>query len=387
MNSIKKMRKKNNTETAAEENARLEYASLYDDDAGPTEEEKKQMQLEAKEAADYRKKILIRQRMLRLIAAVAATILIVIVIYSLHHNEDKAKIASVAIAGTSASVTLTPKLSSANSSVTAASHILISDVSESAQSVTSSSASTLSSADILSGISHGDYHIYDPNAPYQKVNETVTSSGDSVNLRTVPSTENDSMVIANIQKGQVLTRTGIGKNGWSRLSYNGETVYAVTGLLSIYEDTASAAAPQAASEATSETANAESSEIVTVSVEKSPTASTKEASTIRAVPKKDSSQNTSKEYTIQTGSDSKSSTIWQKGKKIGTMHITNENGATEKMLIYDSYYYDKKGHKYLNIYIKDNTSVYHINADNGYIDAMNEMNCSGIYLNKSVYTW
>ena len=95
----------------------------------------------------------------------------------------------------------------------------------------------------------------------------------------------------------------------------------------------------------------------------------------------------SKEYTIQTGSDSKSSTIWQKGKKIGTMHITNENGTTEKMLIYDSYYYDKKGHKYLNIYIKDNTSVYHINADNGYIDAMNEMNCSGIYLNKSVYTW
>ncbi len=57
------------------------------------------------------------------------------------------------------------------------------------------------------------------------------------------------------------------------------------------------------------------------------------------------------------------------------------------MPIYDSYYYDKKGHKYLNIYIKDNTSVYNINADNGYIDAMNEMNCSGIYLNKSVYTW
>lgn len=387
MNSIKKLRKKSNRETAAEENARLEYASLYDDDAGPTEEEKKQMELEAKEAADYRKKILLRQRMLRLIAATAAIILIAIVIYSLHHNEDKAKIASAAIAGTSASVTLTPKLPSANSSVTAASHVLISDASESAPSVASSSASTLSSADILSGISHGDYHIYDPNASYQKVNETVTSSGDSVNLRTVPSTENDSMVIANIQKGQVLTRTGIGKNGWSRLSYNGETVYAVTGLLSIYEDTASAAAPQAASEATSETANAESSEIVTVSVEKPPTSSTKEASAIRAVPKKDSSQNTSKEYTIQTGSDSKSSTIWQKGKKIGTMHITNENGATEKMLIYDSYYYDKKGHKYLNIYIKDNTSVYNINADNGYIDAMNEMNCSGIYLNKSVYTW
>ena len=385
MNSAKKTQKKDSQKTMAEENTGLEYASLYDDDAGPTEEEKMQMQLEAREAAAYRKKILFQQHMIRLAAITAAIIFVAIVLYSLHLYEGKTKIASAAIAGTSASVTETPKLPSANSSATADTHIQISEasISVSAESAASSSASALSSADILSGISHGDYHIYDPNASYQTVNETVTSSGDSVNLRSVPSTENESMIIANIQKGQVLTRTGIGQNGWSKLSYNGKTVYAVTGLLSIDEDPASAESSVAASEET----NTESSEIAASTFVNAPTASTKEVSPVRTVPQKDSSKKTPKEYTIETASDSKSSNIWQKGKKLGSMHITNENGTTEKMVIYDSYYYDKKGRKYLNIYIKDNSSGYNINADSGYIDAMNDMNCVGIYLNKSVHTW
>ena len=59
MNSIKKLRKKSNRETAAEENARLEYASLYVDDAGPTEEEKKLL-IEMTDIHEYINKKLVK---------------------------------------------------------------------------------------------------------------------------------------------------------------------------------------------------------------------------------------------------------------------------------------------------------------------------------------
>ena len=226
MKSFKKIHEKaaaQLSETDIKKDASLDYASLYDDDPGPTEEEKMQMQEEAEKAACYQKRMRFQQHMIRLLAVTTALAFAGIVLYSFHQYQNKTEITTAAAAGTAAaseSVTVTQPQS---------------------QSAASSSVSILSSADSSSGISHGDYHIYNPNAPYRKVNETVTSSGDNVNLRTLPSTENGSIIIANIKKGQIVTRTAVGENGWSELSYHGKTVYAVTDLIAVYEDSASAA--------------------------------------------------------------------------------------------------------------------------------------------------
>lgn len=52
----------------------------------------------------------------------------------------------------------------------------------------------------------------------------------AVNLRTLPSTErSDSKVIVKLQEGDTLTRTGINKElGWSRVVYQGQTLYCVS---------------------------------------------------------------------------------------------------------------------------------------------------------------
>ncbi len=63
---------------------------------------------------------------------------------------------------------------------------------------------------------------------YTSVNETVTAK-DVTNLRTAATTKSD-IVIA-LKNGETVTRIGVGKNGWSKLSYNGQTVYAITSYL------------------------------------------------------------------------------------------------------------------------------------------------------------
>ncbi len=63
---------------------------------------------------------------------------------------------------------------------------------------------------------------------YTDTNDSVTAK-DTVNLRTGPSTKYD--VVGTLKSGTFLTRTGIGKNGWSRLVLNGQTVYAITSYL------------------------------------------------------------------------------------------------------------------------------------------------------------
>ncbi|MEE1278745.1 MAG: GH25 family lysozyme [Acutalibacteraceae bacterium] len=63
---------------------------------------------------------------------------------------------------------------------------------------------------------------------YTDTNDSVTAK-DSVNLRTGPSTKYD--IVGTLKSGTFLTRTGIGKNGWSKLIYNGQTVYAITSYL------------------------------------------------------------------------------------------------------------------------------------------------------------
>lgn len=63
---------------------------------------------------------------------------------------------------------------------------------------------------------------------FTEVSESVTAK-DVTNLRSVPSTEDSENVVGQLKNGEVLERTGVNTNtGWSRLLYNGETVYAVT---------------------------------------------------------------------------------------------------------------------------------------------------------------
>lgn len=65
-------------------------------------------------------------------------------------------------------------------------------------------------------------------------NEQVTAKIE-VNLRALPSVTNpDAVVVAVLHNGEYATRTGINVDyGWSRLSYNGQTVYAISSYLRV----------------------------------------------------------------------------------------------------------------------------------------------------------
>lgn len=65
---------------------------------------------------------------------------------------------------------------------------------------------------------------------FTEVNETVTAK-DSTNLRDIPSQGDDSNIVYTLHNGETVTRTGVSDSGWSRLNYNGQTVYAVSSYL------------------------------------------------------------------------------------------------------------------------------------------------------------
>lgn len=65
---------------------------------------------------------------------------------------------------------------------------------------------------------------------FTKVNEQVTAKSET-NLRSLPTTDEGSEVLGLLKNGEFLTRTGTSAQGWSRLEYNGKTVYAVSSLL------------------------------------------------------------------------------------------------------------------------------------------------------------
>lgn len=66
---------------------------------------------------------------------------------------------------------------------------------------------------------------------FQEVSDSVTAK-DVTNLRSAPSTEDEENVVGQLNNGETLARTGVNEDtGWSRLTYNGETVYAVTQYL------------------------------------------------------------------------------------------------------------------------------------------------------------
>lgn len=70
---------------------------------------------------------------------------------------------------------------------------------------------------------------------FTKVNEKVTAK-EVTNLRLVPSSESDDTIVVALKNGEEAVRTGIGNNGWSRVEYNGQTLYAITNYLKVLED-------------------------------------------------------------------------------------------------------------------------------------------------------
>lgn len=69
---------------------------------------------------------------------------------------------------------------------------------------------------------------------FQDCSDTVTAKIE-VNLRSLPSVTNpDSQVVAVLYNGEYITRTGINTDyGWSRVDYNGQTLYCVSSYLSV----------------------------------------------------------------------------------------------------------------------------------------------------------
>jgi len=67
---------------------------------------------------------------------------------------------------------------------------------------------------------------------FEEVYEKVTAK-DMVNLRSLPSTEHpDVKVVAQLYNGEIVIRTGINRDlGWSRVVYNGQTLYCVSSYL------------------------------------------------------------------------------------------------------------------------------------------------------------
>ena len=74
------------------------------------------------------------------------------------------------------------------------------------------------------------------NTEFVAVSENVTPKIE-VNLRKLPSVTNpDAVVAATVKAGEVFVRTGINKDhGWSRVQYNGQTLYCVSSYLNVCE--------------------------------------------------------------------------------------------------------------------------------------------------------
>ncbi len=70
-----------------------------------------------------------------------------------------------------------------------------------------------------------------PSMDFADVDETVTAK-ETTNLRSAPGTTGDDTVVTKLRNGETAKRTGINEEtGWSRLEYNGQTLYAVSRLL------------------------------------------------------------------------------------------------------------------------------------------------------------
>lgn len=68
----------------------------------------------------------------------------------------------------------------------------------------------------------------DPAPTFTSVNETVYAKS-TANIRSSYSTT--SSIVGSLKAGDSVTRTGIGSNGWSKISYNGQTAYVSSSLI------------------------------------------------------------------------------------------------------------------------------------------------------------
>ncbi len=59
----------------------------------------------------------------------------------------------------------------------------------------------------------------------------VVTPNSVLNLRTVPSTADNNTIVVQIKQGDMIFRTGIGNNGWSRVILNGQVLYAYSNYL------------------------------------------------------------------------------------------------------------------------------------------------------------
>jgi GH25 family lysozyme M1 (1,4-beta-N-acetylmuramidase) len=66
---------------------------------------------------------------------------------------------------------------------------------------------------------------------YVAVTDVVTPNTTSVNVRTVASSDSASTIVAVINPGDMLYRTGVGNNGWSQVIINNQIYYVYTAYL------------------------------------------------------------------------------------------------------------------------------------------------------------
>lgn len=71
---------------------------------------------------------------------------------------------------------------------------------------------------------------YDALAKMETVNEQVTAK-ERANVRSSMDSTDDSNLIGSLSNGEIVTRVGVGGNGWSKIEYNGGYAYVVTNLL------------------------------------------------------------------------------------------------------------------------------------------------------------
>ncbi|MBQ2115437.1 MAG: hypothetical protein II193_02465 [Lachnospiraceae bacterium] len=60
---------------------------------------------------------------------------------------------------------------------------------------------------------------------FADVNEVVTTTATDLNLRSVPDASSESTIVGKLKPGDMMFRTGIGNNGWSRVIVNNQIYY------------------------------------------------------------------------------------------------------------------------------------------------------------------
>ena len=91
---------------------------------------------------------------------------------------------------------------------------------------------------LISAGSDPDEDTHEPGiqTQFREVSENVTAK-DVVNLRSLPSTTDpDCVVVAQLKKGDIALRTGINNDvGWSRVEFEGQTLYCISSYLEVVE--------------------------------------------------------------------------------------------------------------------------------------------------------